>query len=50
MAIDLRKNRFAKEFIGVDNRPEHAAEALKLGIVDRIAVGPKYVTFNQNTS
>jgi len=37
MAIDLRKSRFAKEFIGVDNRPEHAAEALKLGIVDRIA-------------
>jgi prephenate dehydrogenase len=37
MAIDLRKSRFAKEFIGVDNRPEHAAKALKLGIVDRIA-------------
>jgi prephenate dehydrogenase len=37
MAIDLRKSRFAKEFIGVDNRPEHAAEALQLGIVDRIA-------------
>lgn len=37
MAIDLRKNRFATEIIGVDNRPEHAAEAKELGIVDRIA-------------
>lgn len=37
MAIDLRKSRFATEIIGVDNRPEHAAEAKKLGIVDRIA-------------
>jgi prephenate dehydrogenase len=37
MAIDLRKSRFATEIIGVDNRPEHAADALKLGIIDRIA-------------
>ena len=36
MAIDLRKSRFATGIIGVDNRPEHAAEAEKLGIVDRI--------------
>ena len=35
MAIDLRKSRFATEIIGVDNRSEHAAEAVKLGIVDR---------------
>lgn len=37
MAIDLRKSKFANEIIGVDNRPEHAAEAEKLGIVDRIS-------------
>ncbi len=37
MAIDLKKNRFATEIIGIDNRPEHAVEAIKLGIVDRIA-------------
>ena len=37
MAIDLKKNRFATEVIGIDNRPEHAAEAVKLGIVDRVA-------------
>ena len=36
MAIDLRKSRFAKEIIGVDNRPEHADEAVRLGIVDRV--------------
>jgi prephenate dehydrogenase len=36
MAIDLRESRFATEIIGVDNRPEHASEAEKLGIVDRI--------------
>ncbi|MCE1198472.1 MAG: prephenate dehydrogenase [Marinilabiliales bacterium] len=36
MAIDLRKSRFATEIIGVDNCPEHAAEALRLGIVDRL--------------
>ena len=37
MAIDLRKSHFATEIIGIDNRPEHAAEALELGIVDQIA-------------
>ena len=37
MAIDLRKSRFATEIIGVDNRPEHAAEAVRLGIVDQVA-------------
>ena len=37
MAIDLKKNRFATEIIGIDNRPEHAVEAVKLGIVDRVA-------------
>jgi prephenate dehydrogenase len=37
MAIDLRKSRFATKIIGVDNRPEHASEAERLGIVDRIA-------------
>jgi len=36
MAIDLRKSRFATEIVGVDNRPEHAAEAERLGIVDRV--------------
>ena len=36
MAIDLRKSRFATEIIGVDNRPDHAAEAERLGIVDRV--------------
>jgi prephenate dehydrogenase len=37
MAIDLRKSRFATEIIGVDNRPEHAAEAVQLGFIDRAA-------------
>ncbi len=37
MAIDLRKSRFATEIIGVDNRPEHAEEAVRLGIIDRFA-------------
>ena len=37
MAIDLRKSGFATELIGVDRSDVHAAEALKLGIVDRIA-------------
>ncbi len=35
MAIDLRKSRFATELNGIDSRPEHAAEAVRLGIVDR---------------
>ena len=37
MAIDLRKSRFATSIIGVDNRPEHAEEAIRLGIVDQVA-------------
>ncbi len=37
MAIDLRKCHFATEIIGIDNRPEHAAEAKKIGLIDRIA-------------
>ena len=37
MAIDLKKNHFATEIIGIDHRPEHAVEAVKLGIVDRVA-------------
>jgi prephenate dehydrogenase len=37
MAIDLRKSRFATSIIGVDNRPEHAEEAIRLGIVDKIS-------------
>jgi len=36
MAIDLRKARFAHEITGVDASPENAAEALRLGIIDRI--------------
>lgn len=36
MAIDLRKSRFATEITGVDNRAAHAAEAVRLGIVDKV--------------
>ena len=36
MAKDLRRTGFATEITGVDNNPEHAEEALRLGIVDRI--------------
>jgi len=36
MAIDLRKAGFTREITGVDASPENAAEALRLGIVDRI--------------
>ena len=36
IAIDLRKCHFATEITGVDNRPEHAAEAIQLGIVDKV--------------
>jgi prephenate dehydrogenase len=36
LAIDLRKNRFATELIGVDASEEHANQALKIGLVDRI--------------
>lgn len=36
IAIDLRKNKFATEIIGVDTSEENAAQALKIGLVDRI--------------
>ncbi|HAQ20164.1 MAG TPA: prephenate dehydrogenase [Prolixibacteraceae bacterium] len=36
MAIDLRKGGFATEITGVDTNPDHAQEALRLSIVDRI--------------
>ena len=36
LAIDLRKSKFATELIGVDASEEHAAKALKIGLVDRI--------------
>lgn len=36
MAIDLRKAGFTHEITGVDANPENAAEALRLGIIDRI--------------
>lgn len=36
IAKDLRNARFASELIGVDASKKHAAQALELGIVDRI--------------
>lgn len=36
MAKDLRRTGFATEITGVDNNPEHAEEALRLGIADRV--------------
>jgi len=36
LAIDLRKSKFATELIGVDASEEHASQALKIGLVDRI--------------
>ena len=36
IAIDLRKSKFATELIGVDASEEHARQALKIGLVDRI--------------
>ena len=36
IALDLRKNGFASEITGVENNREHADEALRLGIVDRV--------------
>ncbi|KAF0239088.1 MAG: prephenate [Prolixibacteraceae bacterium] len=36
LAIDLRKNKFATELIGVDSSDENAGQALKIGLVDRI--------------
>ena len=36
LAKDLRKNRFATEITGVENNPDHAQQALDLGLVDKI--------------
>jgi prephenate dehydrogenase len=36
VAKDLRRTGFASEITGVDNNRDHAEEALRLGIVDRI--------------
>lgn len=36
LAKDLRKSRFATEITGVESNPEHARQAVKLGLVDRI--------------
>jgi prephenate dehydrogenase len=36
LAIDLRKNKFATELIGVDTNKEHALKAIEIGLVDRI--------------
>lgn len=36
LAKDLRASNFGSEFIGVDANEQHAAEALELGIADRI--------------
>lgn len=36
LALGLRENGFASKFIGVDNNPEHAQKALKLGLVDEV--------------
>lgn len=37
LALTLRKNHFAGKIIGVDANPNHACEAIALGIVDEIA-------------
>jgi prephenate dehydrogenase len=36
LALSLKKKGFVSNVIGVDNNPEHQAEALRLGIVDEI--------------
>jgi prephenate dehydrogenase len=36
LALDLRANGFASSLAGVDASPEHAEEALRLGLVDRM--------------
>lgn len=36
MAKDLRRAGFATGLVGVESDPEHAAEAVRLGIVDRV--------------
>jgi len=36
LAKDLRKSGFATEITGVENNPEHARQALELGLVDKV--------------
>ena len=36
LAKDLRKSHFATHITGVENNPEHAKQALELGLVDKI--------------
>ncbi len=36
LAIDLRKVKFATDLVGVDANKDHANQALKMGLVDRI--------------
>jgi prephenate dehydrogenase len=36
LAKDLRKSRFATEIIGVENNPEHARQAIDLGLVEKV--------------
>jgi prephenate dehydrogenase len=36
LAKDLRRSKFATEFIGVENNEKNAAQALELGLVDRV--------------
>jgi prephenate dehydrogenase len=36
LALSLKKKGFVSNVIGVDNNPDHQAEALRLGIVDEI--------------
>jgi prephenate dehydrogenase len=35
LALRLRENNFANEFIGIDKSENHLQEALDLGIIDR---------------
>jgi prephenate dehydrogenase len=36
LARDLKKSGFATEVIGAESNPQHAADAVKLGIADRV--------------
>lgn len=36
VALELKKSQFASTVIGVEGKPEHAAEAISLGLVDRV--------------
>ncbi|MBC3538592.1 prephenate dehydrogenase [Rufibacter sediminis] len=40
-AIDIRKAGFASELIGVDQNPENAAQAVEIGLVDRVLSLPE---------